>query len=458
MFSESGDINIKTKTLQIHDIKDETAKTVVECIEESLKQYSVENKVIAFLADNAAVNFGSIRSRGRTEGNVHAMLSNSLQREIIPVGCLAHVMSNALSSAVDKIIPIDIQNVAFKIYQHFSIYTARTEKLKGFCDFIGCEMKRLLSHSKTRWLSLFPVIERLLQQYEALKSYFLSAEDSPIALHNFFKNETSEFWLLFLQPQAHLFYNAIQTIEATEMTAYDVSIQYTELLKKMRDRFETAFIPLSAQNFLRTRLQSENILTEVRAQAVVRNFYSQVIKYMEEWQVKLLGSESEKVFLLNNPVEYSDLATFCQTTCKLTNEEFRNEENNLFDISIALNAFLNEKLNTEPEWKKQTLLSKWRQALTHLSKLETLNLSVLKKAVEFTLVLPGTNADCERLFSNINVYWTDEKSHLEVPTLEAVMKVKEFHLSCEEFFLLIKDNEKLLENFLKSDKYASTKT
>ena len=56
---------------------------------------------------------------------------------------------------------VDIDNIIFKIYQYFHIYTVRTEQLKEYCDLVDIEYRKLLSHSKTRWLSLFPGITRL---------------------------------------------------------------------------------------------------------------------------------------------------------------------------------------------------------------------------------------------------------------------------------------------------------
>ena len=61
------------------------------------------------------------------------------------------------------------------------------------------EYHYLLSHSKTRWLSLFPGINRLIEMFPALKAYFLSIEKPPMVLKAFFENELSELYLLHLQ-------------------------------------------------------------------------------------------------------------------------------------------------------------------------------------------------------------------------------------------------------------------
>lgn len=68
-------------------------------------------------------------------------------------------------------LPIDLDSLILKIYNFFSIYTIRTESLKEFCDFVCIEYRSLLYHSKTRWLSLYPAINRILQMFPALKSF-----------------------------------------------------------------------------------------------------------------------------------------------------------------------------------------------------------------------------------------------------------------------------------------------
>lgn len=125
--ADTGQISIKTVILDIHDLKNETAGTVSKALDESTKKYSLERKVTAFLADNAAVNFGLIDSEKKTLSNEHAMYEAKLQRKISPLVCAAHILSNALSTAVNKVIPIDVENIIFKIHRHFSIYTVRTE-------------------------------------------------------------------------------------------------------------------------------------------------------------------------------------------------------------------------------------------------------------------------------------------------------------------------------------------
>ena len=91
--------------------------------------------------------------------NVYSKLKDD-NPELIGIGCPAHITNNCIHHGANQL-SLDVEGIIFKIYQHFSIYTVRTEDLKGYCDFVNIEYHKLLSHSKTRWLSLFPGIYRL---------------------------------------------------------------------------------------------------------------------------------------------------------------------------------------------------------------------------------------------------------------------------------------------------------
>ena len=109
---------------------------------------------MAFTGDNCNTMFGGLR-RNEQGNNVFAKLKKMLNPSLIGVGCSAHVLNNCIHHEAEKM-NIGIENNINKIHQYFSIYTVRTEQLKEYCEFANCEYKRLLCHSKTRWLSLFP--------------------------------------------------------------------------------------------------------------------------------------------------------------------------------------------------------------------------------------------------------------------------------------------------------------
>ena len=117
---------------------------------------------------------------------------------------------------------LDLESIIYKTYQHFSIYTVRTEQLKDYCVFVEIEFKKLLSHSVTRWLSLYPSLSGIIHMYPAIQSYFLSIDKPPVLLKHFFENSLSELYLKHLQSFADVFHKHVQNIEQSKISLVEV--------------------------------------------------------------------------------------------------------------------------------------------------------------------------------------------------------------------------------------------
>jgi hypothetical protein len=74
--------------------------------------------------------------------------------------------------------------------------------------------------------------------------------------------------------------------------------------------------------------------------------------------------------------------------------------------------------------------------------------------LEFSFAIPGTSAAIKRVFSIKNSLWADRKSRFLVETIKAVI-VTETHfeeLLCSDFYTLISNNPKLLQEIHSSAK------
>lgn len=91
----------------------------------------VENKVVAFSADNTNIDFGGLNTVGK------AKVKNALQREVIGLGCPAHIIHKATKTKSYGYPSINVEYLLTKIFGYFHIYTVRVERLKIFCEFVG---------------------------------------------------------------------------------------------------------------------------------------------------------------------------------------------------------------------------------------------------------------------------------------------------------------------------------
>ena len=112
------------------------------------------------------------------------------------------------------------------------------------------EYKNLLSHSKTRWLSLLPAIERTIKLFNALKSFFLSEEKPPKILLDFFNNPLSEAYLLFLQSQCSIFHVRILKIEGKKNSIIEILNVIKSTDNTLMEKLQVRFVPIQVKSIL----------------------------------------------------------------------------------------------------------------------------------------------------------------------------------------------------------------
>ena len=208
-------------------------------------------KCVAFTSDNCNTMFGGLR-HNEQRNNVFAKLKKMLNPPLIVVGSSTHVLNNCIHHGAKRM-NMDIENNINKIYQYFSIYTIKTKQLKGYSEFANCEYKRLLSYGKTRWLSLFPEISRLLEMLLPLKSNFLSQEYPPIVIKRFFENEMSDLYLWHMHSLMSVFHKRIQVIERENNSVAEV-LENLELVHKVLvERKNENFMSLAVKKLLKKR-------------------------------------------------------------------------------------------------------------------------------------------------------------------------------------------------------------
>lgn len=109
--------------------------------------------------------------------------------------------------------------------------------------------------------------------------------------------------------------------------------------------------------------------------------------------------------------------------------------------------------NQQEENESLSVSEKWWNVFEHF-KINSIPCNNLKNIAEFIMCLPGTNASVERIFSNMNLIWTDEKSRMKVETVKAELQVKtNFGMSCNDFKGHLAKNENILKGLHSCEKY-----
>ncbi|CAI6370838.1 unnamed protein product [Macrosiphum euphorbiae] len=443
---------IKTVIIEFTDLPGETAVQLTNYVCELLKTWKIEKKIIALSADNTNTNFGGVLRRGKN--NLFTHLNGNVENYIIGIGCSAHILNNSIQSASDTL-PIDLQMIISKIFQHFYIYSVRVNTLKEFCDFVNSDYKTILGHSKTRWLSLHPALTRLIEMFGPLKSYFLSIEKCLFVLKTFFENPISLLLAMFLNAQCELFSSVIRSIEGNDISVVEVKIQVDYLKECLIGRQEGNFIT-SKEKTLLNNLRDEGLITEIQFRNYKNIFYSTCLKYIDQWVRPTLNQfDGISWITLKNIQEHFNWDNMIKSITLIKSIVPDRPDLNLYEAKLfdEMTLLKNNLMNYTPPTDKK-LESMWVDIFKIESVGENLVFSNLKNIVEFFMCIPGTNASVERVFSHMNCLWTDEKNRLNTKTVKATITVKLFfHENCAEFHHILSGNEKLQKEIHSSQKY-----
>lgn len=183
--------------------------------------------MISFLADNASVNVSKHHS-------VYKLLKDEHNPGLIAANCLCHVLNNSIRQA-NKKLPYDIENLVIKVYYEFSISAQNVEQLKERFEFVNLEYRNILRHVPTRWLSLYPAVDRLLKCWPAIKTYFLQQDNVHQVILEFISDRSNESeedissyltlpecYLYFIHNIMNLFHVLIAKLEGNTITVIDL--------------------------------------------------------------------------------------------------------------------------------------------------------------------------------------------------------------------------------------------
>ncbi|KAF0711192.1 Dimer Tnp hAT domain-containing protein [Aphis craccivora] len=103
-------------------------------------------------------------------------------------------------------LPRSIEDVLRNIGSHFSRSHSRQMKYKEFQEFFKVEIHKILSPCTTRWLSLKACVDRILEQYPALKEYFrlLHFEDPSKTLEQIYDTLNNSFTIVYLEFMSYI--------------------------------------------------------------------------------------------------------------------------------------------------------------------------------------------------------------------------------------------------------------
>lgn len=423
---------VQTKLLSFFNLESEKSVDISSALIKELNKHKIHLRdATAFSADNASVNFGKHQS-------VFTELKK-FNENMLPMGCVCHILHNCLKKAA-SLLKFDLELIVIKCFNEFSSSTTKIVALKEFFQFCDLEWSELLRHVPTRWLTLIPAVDRLLKNFDALKSYFLSQNNASPMLVKFFEYDLAEAYLGFLSNIGNVFFKHIKTLESDECLVLEV-FKIMETVKQFLITTQNEkFYGFIANQVLK---KSENDVNKGLFIKETAAFIDASISYLDKWynfhddKFKLLGEMA-----LTNIPSFNNIQEIV-SQFKIENVDI----NALFLEFIILKDYLctaSEALqNLKPD-------KKW----VELFKMSDLpNFTII---CNFVFSLPHSNANPERIFSLAFNHWRKERNRILLKTVEAELIIKfNFNLTCSEFknFLKSTDGQKILKYVKGSQKY-----
>jgi len=162
-----------TKTRKVVDslldlivVEDGTGLGLFTAVKKLLDRHAIPiTNVIGFAADNCATMMGSAIG-------FQAQLKKEIPHVFV-LGCVCHsfaLCANAASNRLPSWLEVFVKNVCF----YFSRSSKRNHEFQLIQDVVQVQQHKVLKLCETRWLSREAVIERILEQWDALQLYFQS--------------------------------------------------------------------------------------------------------------------------------------------------------------------------------------------------------------------------------------------------------------------------------------------
>ncbi|XP_061724987.1 uncharacterized protein LOC133530945 [Cydia pomonella] len=418
------------------------AATLYNNIIDFFKVYNIpyEQNLIGFASDGANVMMGSNNS-------VMTLLTNEL-KELFVMKCICHSFHLCASYACSKI-PRFVENTIRDIYNYFSSSPKRVGMYREFQIFCELKIHKILHPCQTRWLSVHAAVSRVLEQYQALKLFFIDASlnDEVLAATNILQKINDPVTLLFLQfldfvlpifnklnkemqsehAKIHVLYDQVCTCLKTLFECF-LKRDYVKntVLEKIEYKNPHMFLNLDdmyfGANAMGTLLKDKNLTSEQ-----THLFKTRCLQFFIEACDQIIARFPIK----NNPIQH--FSAFCPENVK------KGERPSIVDV-VAMFPKLHDSPNyqeLDTEWR---LLRNTKDISKFSDNIEEFWMSVstlkcgdnsamfpkLSAFVFNILVLPHSSANVERVFSSINLMKTCQRNRLCTRSIIGLLHTKQY--------------------------------
>ena len=170
----------------------------------------------------------SVMSRLRTQ-----------QPHLVAIHCNCHIAA-LIANASCKVLPSQLEDFTVDIWCYSQKSPKRLKEFKQFQSFVQIKPHKLLKSCQTRWLSLEACVVRLIEQYDALLSYFRSTEDRKAVVQRVkvtLEKPTTKACLYFLSVALSIVNNFNKFMQQQSPVIHKLRQEFYGLIRKLMLRF-----------------------------------------------------------------------------------------------------------------------------------------------------------------------------------------------------------------------------
>lgn len=138
-------------------------------------------------------------------------------------------------------------------YNYFKTSTVRNSRLQHLAN----DDLKLLGYANTRFLAFRKWIDRIIDNFDVLQTFFENERDALITLVRFFDHQLAKLMLIFVRDQCRYFESAIGAMEGSHISGYEACQAIFTLCKSIQERINVGFkslflereLPLISESF-----------------------------------------------------------------------------------------------------------------------------------------------------------------------------------------------------------------
>ncbi|XP_053960547.1 uncharacterized protein LOC128864816 [Anastrepha ludens] len=415
--------------LSIVEIDSGDSICISEALLKELNKWKLDAKnVIGIGTDNASVMVGSHKS-------VYVELKKH-SPDLLLIKCVCHSVQLAVNYACKQFMPEDLEYLIYETYNWFSKSSHRQSAYRQIYELMNNDKTplKIPRVCETRWLSIETAVSRVIDQWEELKLHFsIAAIDEKCTkakmLQSMYNERINYLYLLFLRPILKDMQRVNQSFQSKKP---DSTKLLKDLLIAIKSLKHTIISPDDDINVLNSDFESYvkrdlylgyAFEKELKTLSLDRTEESQVRIKCTDFCIELIHQLKKRIpdnFEVLNKIDLFSVGNVLRAKKESIIELlifFKVE-----DVDNLKRQYDNLQYNT---WQNVENTEKfWAEVYNYKDSTFTNPYKELASLALKILSLPWSNAEVERLFSQVNLIKTKLRNRMNCTVLSSILAIR----------------------------------